>query len=91
MATIVGELLTDERLDTSALAQVRKLYPSAIAQRVGYLVDFMAEEAGVRFDTDELNEALGDVRYRELSPSAGDGERNRRWHIINNTEIEHDL
>ncbi len=91
VATIVGELLTDERLDKSALAQVRQLYPSAVAQRVGHLVDFMADETGVRFDTNELNEALGDVRYRELSPSAGDGERSGRWHIINNTEIEHDL
>ncbi len=91
IATIIGELLTDQRLDESALAQTSQLYPNAVTQRVGYLLDLMASEVSVQFDTNELNAELDHARYQHLAHSADDGERNERWHIIANSEIEHDL
>ena len=91
VATIVGELLADQRLDSTDLAEVAALYPDSITQRVGYLIDLMAPEVGVSFDTEALCSRLKGARYRQLAPGKGDGPRNERWHVVANTEIEHDL
>ncbi len=91
VATIIGELLGDSRLDAERLASVGATYPDAVAQRVGYLVDFMAAELGAGFDTSPLRELVADSRYWPLSPRGQGGHRDRRWHVVANTPIEHDL
>jgi len=91
IATIIGDLLYDNRLDPQALADVATLYPSAVAQRAGHLIDFMASEIGIKIDTETLNIALASCRYRKLSPGRGTGTHDERWHVIVNTAIEHDL
>ena len=91
VATVVGDLLTDGHLDPAALASVAATYSAAVVQRTGHLVDFMASEAAVEFDTEPLHALVADCRYRHLSPSGGDGRPDPRWHVIVNTEIEHDL
>ena len=91
VATVVGGLLMDGSLDPAALASVGAMYPIAVAQRSGYVIDFMAGEAGVQFDTSPLQALVGGGRYRHLSSSAGDGRHDPRWHLVVNTEIEHDL
>jgi len=91
VATVVGELLADELLEAARLASVAALYPGVVAQRVGYLIDLMAREVGAEADTDSLHNNLKDVRYRELSPNGGDGDHDERWHVIVNSDIEHDL
>ncbi len=91
VATVIGELLGDERLEAATLAPVAALYPGVVAQRVGFLIDLMAGEVGTEFDTDSLHNHLKDVRYRELSPNSGDGDHDDRWHVIVNADIEHDL
>lgn len=91
VATICGDLLSDGSIDQLTLAVIAKLMPQTIVQRLGFLIDYMAEVLGIEVDTEPLRSAMGTVRYRELAPGAGDGERNERWRIIINAEIEHDL
>lgn len=91
VATIIGDLLNDDKLTTSALADVARHYPSPVAQRVGYLIDLMAGETGASIDTDALRQHLAGSRYHELSPGHGDGRRDQRWHVIINADIEHEL
>ena len=90
-ATVVGSLLADGRLDPAALASVGVTYPAAVVQRAGHVIDFMAQEADVRFDTAPLQALVAGSRYRPLSPSGGDGRHDPRWHMVVNTKIEHDL
>lgn len=91
VATIVGELLGDSLLDPERLASVGATYPSVVAQRVGYIVDFMAAELGAEFDTSPLRKLVASSRYRPLAPGRDGGRRDPRWHVVANTPIEHDL
>ena len=91
VANVVGELLENGRLGTNALSLAAAAYPTVVAQRTGYLLDFMSRAVETTFDTEPLRQTIDDARYRELSPGAGDGDRDDRWHVIVNAEIEHDL
>ena len=91
VATVVGALLMDGSLDPEALASVAAMYPVTVAQRSGHIIDFMADECGVEFDTAPLQALVGGCRYRHLSSGGGDGRRDPRWHVAVNAEIEHDL
>jgi len=91
VATIIGDLLYNTQLDPHDLAHVASLYPSAIAQRTGYLIDLMASETKTEMNTNELQNTVAGCRYRDLSPGHGGGEHDERWHVIANTVIEHDL
>ena len=91
VATVVGGLLMDGSLDPAALTSVGARYPVAVAQRSGYLIDFMAAEAGVQFDTASLHALVVGSRYRLLSSGGRDGHCDPRWHVVVNAEIEHDL
>ena len=91
VATIIGELLANSLLEVEKLASVGAIYPATVAQRVGYMVDFMASEFGAGFDTAPLRELVAGSRYRPLSPLGQEGHRDPRWHIVANTPIEHDL
>ena len=91
VATIIGDLLLDDSLDADKLASVAAAYPAAIAQRAGYIIDFMAAEVGVTFDTAPLRALVADSRYRPLSPAGDAGHHDSRWHVVANTRIEHDL
>lgn len=91
VATVLGELLGDGKLDPKVLQDAAQHYPGIVSQRVGHLIDLMADEVGTTFDSEPLRRSLSGVRYRELSIGSGDGQRDERWHIISNVEIEHDL
>lgn len=91
VATVIGDLLVEEQLDPEALASAGAFFPKTVAQRAGYLIDFMAHETNTGFDTGPLHKLIEDTRYRALSPSGGPSRRNPRWHITANTELEHDL
>lgn len=91
VATVVGSLLMDGSLDAAALASVAAEYPAAVAQRCGYIIDLMAGECGVEFDTAPLQALVAGCRYRHLSSGGGDGRHDSRWHVVVNAEIEHDL
>ncbi len=91
VATVIGDLFYDEVLNLTVLSEVAKLYPTAVAQRTGFLLDYMAAEVDREIDTDQLHEVVAGARYRDLAPGRGPGERDPRWHVIANTELEHDL
>ncbi|MDE0160096.1 MAG: hypothetical protein OXL98_00010 [Acidimicrobiaceae bacterium] len=91
VATVCGALLMDGSLNPEALASAAAMYPAAVAQRCGYIIDLMASECGAEFDTAPLQALVAGCRYRHLSPSGGGGRHDPRWHIVVNAEIEHDL
>ena len=91
VATIIGDLLIDGVLDPEELAAVGAAYPSAVVQRTGYLVDLMAGEVDVEVDTAPLHAVVAGCRYRALSPAGGSGIHDRRWRVVANTSVEHDL
>lgn len=91
VATIIGDFLIDGALDPHELASVGADYPAAVAQRAGYIIDSMATDVGAELDTAPLQELVAHSRYRPLSPAAGGGPRDLRWHVVANTRIEHDL
>ena len=91
IATIIGDLLHDDKLDPAALTDVAAFYPTVVAQRAGHLIDFMSNEENLPINTDPLHTALMQDRFRYLSPGSGTGERDNRWRLIVNIEVEHDL
>lgn len=92
VATVIGDLLHEGALDGGELADVAASYPSAVAQRAGYLVEHMADEIDASIDLDRLEQLLTDATYTVLDPQRSrDGEHDRRWHVIRNADIEHDL
>ena len=91
VATIIGDFLIDRSLDSAELASAGAGYPAAVAQRTGYLIDFMAGEVGAELATAPLRELVAGSRYRLLSPGGGGGHHDPRWHVVVNTRIEHDL
>jgi predicted transcriptional regulator of viral defense system len=92
VATVIGDLVQASALDGELLAQAAAGYPVAVAQRAGYLVEYMASEAGARVDLEPLDRLVANASYTGLDPrQPHDGIRSRRWHVVANTEIEHDL
>jgi predicted transcriptional regulator of viral defense system len=92
VATVIGDLLQEEAIDGDALADAAADYPSAVAQRTGYLVEHMAAEVGVSILLERLAQNLAGAGYTVLDPPRPrDGGHDRRWQVIVNTDIEHDL
>jgi predicted transcriptional regulator of viral defense system len=92
VATVIGDLLQEGAIDTDALAEAAADYPSAVAQRTGYLVNHMADEVASSIQLDPLEELVADATYTVLDPQRPrEGEHDRRWSVIVNTDVEHDL
>lgn len=92
VATVIGDLLLEGAIDPDALAEAAADYPSAVAQRTGYLVDRMADDVASSIELDPLEELVADATYTVLDPQRPrEGEHDRRWRVIVNTDIEHDL
>jgi len=92
VATVVGEMLEDQRIDVGLLAESAAGYPSSVAQRCGWLLDFMANSMQVDLDTEPLAASIASRRSVLLEPSAHhDGKRDERWHVIENSTPEPDL
>lgn len=93
IATIIGELLDDEKLDLLALARLARDYPVAVAQRAGWIIELAAAQIGVAVELDALAD-IGRART-EPTPLASRGPRrgfiDQRWNVIVNTEVESDL
>ena len=92
VATVIGDLLHEHALHGDALATVAGGYPVVVAQRAGYLVEHMANELDLPIDLDALERLVTDAASTLLDvhqPRHGDVDR--RWHVIVNTDIEHEL
>lgn len=92
VATVIGDLLQEGALDGEALALAAAQYPLAITQRAGFLIAFMSIELDLSIELAPLEMVVADAPYTCLDPRRPRvGEHDRRWHIVFNTEIEHDL
>jgi predicted transcriptional regulator of viral defense system len=93
VATVAAELLGDGRLDSQALAAATVSYPTATAQRAGWLLDHLAGLLEVGIDTDALAEVARERSEPSLLAPGGRraGALDRRWNIVVNAEVEPDL
>lgn len=92
VATVIGGLLQEGAIDPDALAEAAADYPTSVAQRTGYLVEYMAGEGGTSIQLGRLGQLVADTTYTVLDPQRPrDGEHDRRWHVIINADVEHDV
>lgn len=92
VATVLAQFVEDGVIDPSVIAAEAAGYPTAVAQRAGYLIESMAELAGVSLDLSELERLIhGSESVPLVSHRDEAGERDDRWGVIVNTEIEPDL
>lgn len=92
VATVLGEMVEEQRIDVGRLAQAAAAYPSSVGQRCAWLLDYMADFVDVELDTSPLAESLDRSRLVLLESSgAKQGERDRRWRVTVNTIPEPDL
>lgn len=93
VATILGEMVQEEALDLRVLAEVAAEYPKAVVQRTGWVLEFVAEEAGVHLDLEQLARLA--ASRSTPTPLASHGSRrgavDERWNVILNTAVEPDL
>jgi len=93
VATVVGELIEERKIDFKRLAREASAYSLAVTQRTGWLIDYMADLAGVVANT----EALAKLAHRRNAPSplTPNGRRagpiDQRWNVWVNIEVEPDL
>ncbi len=93
VATIVGELLDDDKIDVTALTALSDHYPASVVHRSGWIIDFMAEVIGANINTDMLNERID--RRSEPTPLIASQPRrgivDPRWNVYINGDVEPDL
>lgn len=98
VATIVGELVQDQRLDPASLLALAAYYPLAVTRRLGWLLDRDAEFV----ETADLAESLADFvhshtptshRVVDLLVPSGPrrGRTDLRWGLVENAHVEPDL
>lgn len=105
VATILGDMQAFGLLDAGELTEVSTLYPRAVVQRVGHILDYMGRElAGVidrPLELGPLEHALAARGARTVTLSCGHeapptrpaavSSADRRWKVLVDYEIEHDL
>lgn len=93
VATVVGEMLQEDALDPMRLASLAADYPTAVAQRTGWLIEFVGNEVNVELD---LKPLLNVAQARSTpTPLASHGPHrgpvDDRWNVMVNAAIESDL
>jgi len=92
VATVAGELLDDDAIDLAALASAAEGYPAAIAQRTGWLLDWLAGELGSIVQLDDLHQVASQrAAPTPMLPGVSGGVLDDRWNVLVNTVIEPDL
>lgn len=92
LPTVIAQFVEDGIIDPAVLAQEAARYPTAVAQRAGYLTEALAELTGSPLDLNELEGLIRDSESVPLTPHRNtDGARSRRWGVVVNTEVEPDL
>lgn len=91
VATVIAQFVEDGLIDAGALAADASTYPTAVAQRAGYLIESMSELVGTAVDLSPLDELVTGSDRVALAPSLAPTEqRNDRWRVSVNIEIEPD-
>lgn len=84
VATIIGEMLAENAIDIDLLARDAVDYPTSVAQRTGWLIDFMAGRLELEFDSAPLLEiAARRQKATPLDPFYGQlGDLDGRWNVL---------
>lgn len=92
VATVIGGLLHEDVLDANAIADAAVGYPARVVQRVGHLIEFVADAIDKPVDLEPLASRVESGVYTPLDPrQRAVGAHDDRWHVVVNTEIAHDL
>ncbi|MBO0683407.1 MAG: hypothetical protein J2P45_09650 [Candidatus Dormibacteraeota bacterium] len=93
VATVIAELLESDQIDGPALATATATYPTAVAQRAGWLIEHVAGLIGRGIDLRPLVEVAG--RRTEPTPLAPGRRRagsfDPHWGVLVNTAVDPDL
>jgi predicted transcriptional regulator of viral defense system len=92
VATVIGDLLEDDKLDVDRLLRASSAYTAPVLQRAGWLIQLAANETGKQID---LRSLRGVIRNNSaatllLSGNPPDGLLDKTWDVIVNAEIELD-
>jgi len=92
VATIIAQFVEDEIIDPAVLAKEAAGYPTAVAQRAGFLTESMADLVGTPLDLSDLKTLIQGAESVPLALHHSDGgERSNRWGVVVNSDIEPDL
>lgn len=87
VATIIGELVEDGRLDYDLLAEAAEPFPASAIRRAGWILEHLC---GVTDFVDRLTPR--DAEPTKLDPQGTRrGSIDRRWKVIENTDVVPDL
>ena len=92
VATILSEIVDEERVDAKSLGDATTGYPASVVARAGWLVELAAEHVESVVDVDGLRSLVAARVSPTLLDSAGPrtGALDERWNIIVNTTVEID-
>ncbi len=92
IATVIGDLLIEGKLNPADLTDAARRYPIAVVQHAGYLIDLITTETDRVLDLERLRHLIATADFTRLSPDRpATDEFDDRWRVLVNTAIEHDL
>jgi predicted transcriptional regulator of viral defense system len=93
IATVIGDLLEDDKIDIAQLVLAAAHYPLSVVQRTGWMIEHAAAEIGKDIDLEDLAQVASRRNERTLLSPSGPrrGHTDPRWRIVVNTEVESDL
>jgi predicted transcriptional regulator of viral defense system len=92
IATVIGDLLEDDKINVDQLVLAASQYPLSVVQRTGWMIERAAAEIGRNIHLEELAAIANRRGERTLLSSSGPrrGATDRRWRVVVNTEVESD-
>lgn len=92
VATVIAQLMEDDNINPLELATQARTYPTSVAQRAGHLIDAMGSLVDRSVDLQELHHSTINAEQVPLTVHRDrHGERDKKWGVTVNTEIEPDL
>lgn len=84
VSTILGDMVQDQAIDMTRLAEIAVGYPVSIAQRTGWLLDSLAIRLDAEVDTEPLRQvAAARTTPTPLDPAFGRlGTLDPRWNVL---------